>query len=334
MVTWFERLMGFREESPDQVRGSVDIVGHELVSRVNGKRYRYGTLEVLPLNEIARRGRSLLTADRKSTIQETVADVTALHLDPQNAGAMFQVASQFNLLEMVSPEVTPEKGVGIYERDHTQGPACAIAAGAGTIYRNYLVPIGKRTGQTSSDQINCLADFESAISTDCPQPWTYRNGYVLPDSVSLKRICDFLRNCSENELSHLRGLIRIGVHWDVQVTLNNAQHLVSQAYCSALPVAYGAHQSSDWMPFAELVLEAAYEATFWAAILNHARTGNSTLFLTLLGGGAFGNDSRWILKSLQRAFEQFSQAGLDVQLVSYGRSKPNIAAFLRHLTQS
>jgi len=57
-----------------------------------------------------------------------------MHADSANAGAIFQVASQFNLLEMVSDNVTPEQGVTRYERDATQGPACAIAAGAGTIY--------------------------------------------------------------------------------------------------------------------------------------------------------------------------------------------------------
>ena len=49
---------------------------------------------------------------------------------PENAGALFQVASQLNLLEMTGPEVTPEDGVTIYQDDRTQGPACAIAAGA------------------------------------------------------------------------------------------------------------------------------------------------------------------------------------------------------------
>jgi hypothetical protein len=49
-----------------------------------------------------------------------------MHRLPENAGALFQVASQFNLLEMVSPSVTPEDGVTRYQDDHTQGPACAI----------------------------------------------------------------------------------------------------------------------------------------------------------------------------------------------------------------
>ena len=65
-----------------------------------------------------------------------------MHRAPENAGTLFQVASQFNLLEMVSPTVTPEDGVTRYQHDRTQGPACAISAGAATIYRNYFAPVG------------------------------------------------------------------------------------------------------------------------------------------------------------------------------------------------
>lgn len=80
-------------------------------------------------------------------ISVVTGDVRRMHLFPENAGALFQVASQFNLLEMVSPDVTPEHGVTRYQNDRTQGPACAIAAGAATIYRNYFVPIGGSQGQ-------------------------------------------------------------------------------------------------------------------------------------------------------------------------------------------
>ena len=86
-----------------------------------------------------------------------------LHRNPANAGAVFQVASQFNLLEMVDPSVTPEQGVGIYERDRTQGPACAIAAGAGTIYRNYFVPVGGAIGQSAANQIDGLREIGAAL---------------------------------------------------------------------------------------------------------------------------------------------------------------------------
>ncbi len=76
------------------------------------------------------------------SLSEVVPDVQALHLLPENAGAVFQVASQFNLLEMVGPSVTPEDGVGGYEFDRTQGPACAIACGAGSHRRNRTTCVG------------------------------------------------------------------------------------------------------------------------------------------------------------------------------------------------
>src|SRR3954468_13074580 len=66
---------------------------------------------------------------------------------------------------------------------------------------------------------------------------------------------------------------------------------VSQAFCSALPVAYSQVPSPHWELFGSLVLEAAYEATLWAAVINAQRGVSNVVFLTLLGGGAFGNPS-------------------------------------------
>ncbi|MCB1263648.1 MAG: hypothetical protein KDB56_03485 [Mycobacterium sp.] len=42
---------------------------------------------------------------------------------------------------MVCERITPERGLARYAGDPTQGPACAMAAGAATIHRNYLVPV-------------------------------------------------------------------------------------------------------------------------------------------------------------------------------------------------
>lgn len=47
---------------------------------------------------------------QRSSLGTVVGDVRALHADPAYAGALFQVASQFNLLEMVFERVTPERG--------------------------------------------------------------------------------------------------------------------------------------------------------------------------------------------------------------------------------
>src|SRR5690349_4500420 len=138
---WFEKLTGFREERPERVRANLSIDGMALRSLVNGKQWQWGQLQIVSLAELRERAATLGNGNAKSSLREVVADVQDLHVDSSNAGALFQVASQFNLLEMVSPAITPEHGVGIYENDRTQGPACAIAAGAGTIYRNYFVNV-------------------------------------------------------------------------------------------------------------------------------------------------------------------------------------------------
>jgi hypothetical protein len=65
---------------------------------------------------------------------------------------------------------------------------------------------------------------------------------------------------------------------------------VTQVYASALPVAYSRIPAAEWSGLASLVLEAAYEATLLAGLLNAARGGSARVLLTRLGGGAFGND--------------------------------------------
>jgi hypothetical protein len=44
-----------------------------------------------------------------------------MHADPELEGALFQVASQFNLLEMTGPSVTPEDRVTRYSRGSHAG---------------------------------------------------------------------------------------------------------------------------------------------------------------------------------------------------------------------
>ena len=106
-------------------------------------------------------------------------------------------------------------------------------------------------------------------------------------------------------------------------------HKVSQAYCSALPVAYSHLHPNLWREFAILVLEAAYEATFCAAILNAASSGNNRLFLTLLGGGAFGNETDWITGAILRTLNLHRDSALDVAIVSYGSSNPAVQHLIR-----
>ena len=312
---WFRGLTGFDETDGDTVRSRLHLEGDQLTSTVNGRTIGVGTLTTPSLAEL----RIQTTDTGPGTISEIFADVADLHADPANAGAVFQVASQFNLLEMPSPSTTPERGVDGYERDRTQGPACAVACGGGTIYRNWFHPVDGGVGQTSTRQIDCLADLGDALGNDRGQLWTMQNGYGLASSSGLLRISAILDTTTPAERDHLAGLLRIGVHTDVEVTRNDAGHRVTQIYGSALPVAYGEPQTGQWERFARLVLDASYEATLRAAQCSTAASGNPTVFLTLLGGGVFGNKMQWIEDAIVRAVRLLG-AGLDLRLVSYGSS--------------
>lgn len=317
---WFEDLTGFTEESPGQVRANLKLNGNTITSRVNGSTITCGQLQTPTLAEL----RSAVPATRVPSghikIREVIADAKTLHTDPDNAGALFQVASQFNLLEMASQYVTPEKGVGHYGNDLTQGPACATAAGGGTIYRCYLAKVNGRTGQTADNQIDCLKDIGNTLGNSNERLWLMQNGYAMATASGLREISSKLRAMSKHERDALRKKLRIGIQWDTQVTLYGCKHLVTQVYASALPVAYSQHPSSLWAEFAQLILKASYEATLWAAILNYAKTGNNKVYLTLLGGGVFGNDEDWIFAAIMRALELFAHVPLDVAIVSYKAS--------------
>jgi hypothetical protein len=321
---WFEKLTGFREETPDQVRTNMKLEGSTITSRVNGRSMDAGRLETPTLDQL-RKITFAETADTgQLTIEEIVGDVQSLHADPHAEGALFQVASQFNLLEMVGPSVTPEQGISIYANDPTQGPACAIAAGAGTIYRNYFAAVNGQTGQSADNQIDCLRTIGDALENRNEQLWMMRNGYVIPTESGLREITDRLTGMEDAERDAIRGKLRIGLQWDTEVTLDGSSHLITQAYCSALPVSYSLFPTESWEEFARLVLEGTYEATLAAAVYNYANTGNNKVYLTLVGGGAFGNRTDWILSAIGRALHIFNRHPLDVKIVSYGASNPRL----------
>lgn len=332
-MTWFERLTGFAEESPQQVRANLSVDGHLLKSHVNGRVWVCGELETPSLEELRERTRSSANLPGRLSVREIVANVQHLHTDESNGSALFQVASQFNLLEMASPNVTPEQGVGIYEYDHTQGPACAIAAGAGTIYRNYFAMVNGQVGQSKSNQIDCLADVGAALGNSRNQLWEMKNGYALASYNGLVDITKRLRALSEKERDRIRQKLRIGIQWNTQVTLYDCKHLVSQAYCSALPVAYSHHSPELWADFARLILEAAYEATLCAAILNAERNGANKVFLTFLGGGAFGNKPDWITGAIHCALRLYKDTDLEVAILSYGRSNPLVNEIINEVNR-
>lgn len=322
-MDWFERITGFKETHYEDTRARLSVADGRLHSQHSARRCAVGTLETPSLADLrtraAARQAARPAAPRPTTVQCVSGDVRQLHRDAGAAGATFQVASQFNLLEMAGPDVSPEDGVSGYAFDKTQGPACAIAAGAGTIYRNYLLPVGGQPGQTRERQIDTLQDLGAALGNEGNRLWQMRNGYCMVSDEGLAAIDAQLAALDRPGREALAGRLRVGVHADVEVTDPGAGHRVNQVYCSALPVAYNrVRQPRHWERFARLVLDAAYEATLLAAAEHQHATGRATVYLTQLGGGAFGNEPAWILDAMRRALRLARDDGLEVRLVSHG----------------
>ena len=169
-----------------------------------------------------------------------------------------------------------------------------------------------------------MAELGQVLSKGLGQPVSalreMRNGYALCSREGHNAIDTYLQAIGSDELDLLRAKLSIGIHRDVDVTEASGDRFpsVSQAFCSALPVSYTNVPAEYWERFAKLVLEAAYEATILAGLLNARRGASNVVLLTQLGGGAFGNRDDWIHSAMRRALKLASGHDLDVKLVSYG----------------
>ncbi len=331
---WFSRLTGFNEGPYSTTRELLEVNGTTLRSKVNDRSFCIGQFEMPSLADLRLRVAQDTGASGPNRVSIVTGDVRKMHQVPEYAGALFQVASQFNALEMVGPSVTPEDGVTRYEHDRTQGPACAIAAGAATIYRNYFVPVGDQIGQNAANQLDGLADVGEELSRVLERPvndlWSMQNGYALATRAGLEMIAAHLRETGDTAVNELAGHLRVGVHQGVEVTdgPSSPGPRVTQVFCSALPVAYGRWPQPLWRDFAQLILNAAYEATLLAGVLNNQRGGSNIVLLTMLDSGAFGNAPEWIHTAIHQALCKTNDRGLDVRLVSYGQPSAELQALV------
>lgn len=319
--TWFATLFGFEETHYAATQRNFVLDGTRLRSVVNGREFDVGTFTTPSLEQLreATRGRC---PGRLQLRHIVVDDALELHAQAENAGALFQVASQFNCLEFAGPEATPELGVTCYASDPTQGPACALAAAAATVYRNYFAPVNGRAGQTAANQLNNLDALAQRLGT-AGQLFEVRNGYTHSDAERLTALASALRSHAREDLL---GLVKIGLQQRALVTFRSRfdeppkPTWASQAFCSALSCGYTRVAPHHWEPLATLALDAAYEATLLAAALDLATaTGSGRVWLTFLGGGAFGNPRSWIAAAIGRALRRCEHLELDVRVAHFRR---------------
>lgn len=322
-MDWFTELFGFteRDYAGTQALLALQPDGQLRVGSEQSARYfSPGALQLPSLASLREQVAALPKQSGANPMWRAVAtDAAQLHRQPEAHGALVQVASQFNLLEMPSPNVTPEAGITAYAYDHTQGPACALACAAGTLVRNYLVALPGGVGQTAQRQINTLQDVLAALEGMGLTGFEMRNGYLMAAAATMQATAQKLRALDAAQHDQLRQRLQIGVQHHSQVTAAGAPagQKLTQAYCAALPIAYNRGDLKDWGPMARLVLEATYEATLLAGVLNAHTTGNPRVYLTLVGGGVFGNPVEWILQAIERALQSVEGHSLDVVQVCY-----------------
>eukprot|EP00927_Polykrikos_kofoidii_P041938 TRINITY_DN3580_c0_g1_i3.p1 TRINITY_DN3580_c0_g1~~TRINITY_DN3580_c0_g1_i3.p1 ORF type:complete len:363 (+),score=52.19 TRINITY_DN3580_c0_g1_i3:79-1167(+) len=339
MGDWFMRQFNFRESTGSyaammKTRDEFELSGTTLTSRQRPERQfeagRFYTRSLRQFRSNTERSRAKLRPFHgRLSVEEVFGDVSVLHTAPENEFAFFQAASQFNCLEFTSPSGTPEKGITIYAHDWTQGPACATACGPGSVVRNYFGMEGDP--QTKEKQIENLKEIDEYLQNDNSKFFTVKAGYTLSTIPKLDMLGEVLKDPAVVE--DVMERLSIGVQEDTEVTATDfgsnvfelpegKRHLVTQAYCSACSVSYSRLSKQNWMPFATLVLRASYEATMHAALENALRhpsePGARRVFLTALGGGAFGNPMTWIECAMREAFKRFIDYGLQIFIVTYG----------------
>lgn len=248
---------------------------------------------------------------------------------------LFQIASQFNCLEMASPDVTPSSGISQYFHDKTQGPISSLMCPGAIVYRNYLEERDVK-GQCRT-QLDCLDAMASVLDNAKNKYFKMQNGYCAPIGDGVARLSKRITQTQEiaqtsdddknkekekKIITDAYYALKVGIHWNTQVYAHPNIH-VAQLFCSALPLAYYEEVSKDdWEPFARLILDSLYEATLTCAvILAYERRERIKVVLTCVGGGVFGNKHEWICAAITKSLNKFRSEPIDVILLHY-TSKP------------
>eukprot|EP00010_Vexillifera_abyssalis_P003036 CAMPEP_0201556186 /NCGR_PEP_ID=MMETSP0173_2-20130828/53822_1 /ASSEMBLY_ACC=CAM_ASM_000268 /TAXON_ID=218659 /ORGANISM="Vexillifera sp., Strain DIVA3 564/2" /LENGTH=278 /DNA_ID=CAMNT_0047968331 /DNA_START=234 /DNA_END=1067 /DNA_ORIENTATION=- len=244
----------------------------------------------------------ILLSSGEKTIPCNVDDVQACEA---YKFATFQVASNFNALESISPEQSlesKERYVTSYIFDRTQGPAASVHAGGAAIARAYTPFIPPTNNHFPNSSLLNM------IPNELSQFFPVQNGYVdfqqcpndLPpfDSEKLLPLANVVYQ------SNVQVTSKSESHNTMQVPprLMENPHYIDQVFCAAVNLAQGLSgrlnkRSPNAIERASLMLDASYQGTYLSCALNK----RNRLVLTLIGGGVFGNQMSDILYSLGKA---------------------------------
>lgn len=307
---------------------------------INNILYNVGDFLCLPLSSLKMFQKYELSKDAPKNITYNIIneDIVSL-INKSSPTDVFQAASQFNLLEMVSEDVSPENGICNYYKDNSQGPRVALASPIGTFFRNYLIYKNPYQTtdvdgypQTTDKQFNTLQtlldlsdlNFIKVNTNPTQGQYLYKNGYCFINPTQEQS--NFARDNQNLFEKHLK----VGVQWNSPLLINYDRKLC-QVYCSGLPFGsyaftYDLILESDGYkdrikPFAVGILKAAFKCTLQVAVNKlHLLEDDSRIkvYLTAVGSGEFKNPMEWVVEALIYALNDFKHYPLDVIMVTYG----------------
>jgi hypothetical protein len=356
-LDWFKNVFGFAEDAANFAKNhksSFDVKtsasDYHILMTVKSKEIDIGVFRYVSVAQLLKTAsdnpsaRSVFGFDstRNNLKYYTMTSTSrAIHINPSYHDSIFQVASQFNALEMPSPKVTPQAGITSYYGDPTQGPECAIMCPFGTLYRNYFCMPSASTNEQPADksintnpqtgidaavdgsvnnQINTLAELMKKTTEF--NKLTFQNGYIIAnDQVQLDAINKYL-STPENFWNAMMA-IKYVIQEDTPVVnaVGDGQildHIVSQIYCSAYPVAYSKLRPEQYYLLSSMILHAVYYSTLAYAVSRITPDEpRKKVFLTRVGGGVFKNENYIIDTAIYNAVSHFIAYPIDVYIVGY-----------------
>ena len=261
-----------------------------------------------------------ISTEKKKIIvkHKKTKDVFYEHVKAMGKNAIFQAASQFNYLEMISPMYRPSNGITNYVNDNSQGPKCALATPGATLYRNWALT-------SDIHQLNGLKN----IMKYC-QGLSFQNGYIhydgTPFEIAQENVNQLLQ-IAVTTAGVMLNQIPLNIQNKHITKCNSSDFLVSNAWCSAISLGY-LPQNVKYSPyiqkFAEQILYATYLLTLRMAAFH---PNINTVYLTFVGGGFFENKYEWILNAMLSAIKSIQYMPLKVIILHYKTIDSNVTRF-------
>ncbi|CAB9500420.1 expressed unknown protein [Seminavis robusta] len=239
---------------------------------------------------------------------------------------LIQIAGNFNCLNVPNRRRKPDEGrlVELAFQQKTQGPAATFGPLACNLFRTHFsMPTPQYSGQTLKHQISLLDNVKEYTGIPINGKLTLRGDEIpIPDTMDLDAIV---------------GKVRVGLQTDCHVMYgrNKRQREVylldTAKHCddfSKLPIVDQCHVAAvNWNSLTEdhtrnhvpawtqtpakqkeiynlsrALLRAGYEGVYLAALMRRTKH----LYLTLVGGGVFGNPNQLIVQELAHAHKKWA----------------------------